>query len=181
MLSVRQTTWLLAWSVLLLAGCNRQVSDDETPTTIPTVVSPEQIREVRARQAALQLASAKKTPVRQPLFKLNSLPDFRRWTVRETAVDALARIGEDAVAPLVQTLSDPDPEARASAARALSRMGPTAEPAVPALIVALKDEDRDVRQSAARALGQIGPGAHAAIPALIEAMRESETTVDATF
>jgi len=181
MVDLRRTVLPILFSAVLLTGCNRQVSDDESPPAVATPVTAEKIREVRSRQDAMQLASAKKAPLRQPLFKLNSLPDFGRWTVRETAVDALARIGDDAVQPLIETLSDPDPGARASAARALARMGPKAEPAVPALIVALKDEDRDVRQSAARALGQIGPGAHAAIPALIEAMRETEAAVDATY
>jgi len=103
-------------------------------------------------------------------------PGFREWSLRETAADALARIGRPAVPALIRALSDPDPELRHQAARALSRMGPSVRDAVPALIRALKDPDPLVRRSAARALGQVGPDAAIAIPALVEAMRSKDDT-----
>lgn len=104
--------------------------------------------------------------------RLRVMRAFRDWGVRETAADALARIGDAAVPSLVETLQDPDREVRAQAARALARMGPRAEPAIPALIAALKDSDKEVRMGAARALGQIGPPAAEAVPDLIKAIKD---------
>lgn len=104
--------------------------------------------------------------------RLRVVRAFRDWGVRETAADALARIGDAAVPSLVETLEDPDREVRAQAARALARMGPRAEPAIPALIAALNDSDKEVRMGAARALGQIGPAAAEAVPDLIQALKD---------
>lgn len=104
--------------------------------------------------------------------RLRVMRAFRDWGVRETAADALARIGDAAVPSLVETLQDPDREVRAQAARALARMGPRAEPAIPALIAALNDSDKEVRMGAARALGQIGPAAAEAVPDLIQALKD---------
>lgn len=104
--------------------------------------------------------------------RLRIVRAFRDWGVRETAADALARIGDAAVPSLVETLQDPDRDVRAQAARALARMGPRAEPAIPALIAALNDSDKEVRMGAARALGQIGPAASEAVPDLIKAIKD---------
>ncbi|MGH7140348.1 MAG: HEAT repeat domain-containing protein [Pirellulales bacterium] len=106
------------------------------------------------------------------IVRLRTVRAFRQWGVRETAADALARIGDPAVPALIDTLRDPDQSIRAHAALALARMGPKASPAVPELILALDDPDREVRQAAARALGQIGPDAEEAVPALIKALKD---------
>lgn len=120
----------------------------------------------------------------QEAERLRVVRAFRDWGVRETAADALARIGDAAVPSLVETLEDPDRDVRAQAARALARMGPRAEPAIPALIAALNDSDKEVRMGAARALGQIGPAASEAVPDLINAIKDprnkpAEVTGDA--
>ncbi len=106
---------------------------------------------------------------------LNLQTAYQPWGVKETAVDALGRIGPSAVPPLVATLSDPNPRVRAEAARALSRIGSAAQAAVPQLIEQLQDPDRDVRQAAARALGQIGPAAAPAVPALITLIETNDS------
>lgn len=106
------------------------------------------------------------------VVRLRTVRAFREWGVRETAADALARIGDPAVPALIETLHDPDHSIRAHAALALARMGPKAAPAVPDLIVALNDPQREVRQGAARALGQIGPDAEEAVPALVKALKD---------
>lgn len=112
-------------------------------------------------------------PAQRPaVVKLRTLRAFREWGVRETAADALARIGEAAVPALIDTLHDPDQGVRAQAAMALARMGDKAAPAVDALVQALNDPNEDVRRGAARALGQIGSDAQEAIPALIEAIKD---------
>ncbi|MEA1869480.1 MAG: HEAT repeat domain-containing protein [Euryarchaeota archaeon] len=72
--------------------------------------------------------------------------------VRNEAVDALVSIGEPAVLPLIKALENED--MRAGAVEALGRIGD--ERAVLPLIDALIDEDREVRWGAAGALGKIG-------------------------
>ncbi len=84
---------------------------------------------------------------------------------------ALARVGPDAVPPLVEWLRDADPELRNSAATALALIGPAARPAVPALIGMLKDAEAANRREAAIALGSIGPGASDAAVPLVEFLK----------
>lgn len=96
---------------------------------------------------------------------------FRAMDLTDTTIDALARIGSDAVDPLIEALRDPEPMVRAAAARSLAVIGPEASRAVPALMQALDDRDDRVRIAAARALGQIGPAAREAVPALLEVLR----------
>lgn len=97
---------------------------------------------------------------------------FREKDLKDTTIDALARIGGDAVDPLIAALSDAEPAVRTAAAKALAAIGPDASRATPALMRALDDRDDRVRVAAARALGQIGPAAHEAIPALLQVLRE---------
>lgn len=142
------------------AGCQRG------PRTIPGI-----------ENAGKTPDAEKKTPAstgspRTPVVAVRTVRAFREWGVRETAADALARIGDAAVPALIDTLADPDDDVRAQAAHALARMGPKAEPAVPALINALNDPNLDVRQGAARALGQIGSSAEEAVPALVKAIQD---------
>lgn len=129
-----------------------------------------------AAKAQAEAAEPKAKVVRpakpEEAARLRVMRAFRDWGVRETAADALARIGDAAVPSLVETLQDPDRDVRAQAARALARMGPRAEPAIPALIAALNDSDKEVRMGAARALGQIGPPAAEAVPDLIKAIKD---------
>jgi len=106
---------------------------------------------------------------------LNLQTVYQPWGVKETAVDALGRIGAGAVPPLIAALHDPNPRIRAEAARALSRMGPAAQDAVQPLTERLHDPEREVRQAAARALGQIGPAAAPAVPALITLLETSDS------
>jgi HEAT repeat protein len=160
---MRTATRLLAIHVVMVscltAGCQRG------PRTIPS------------SEDLGKAATAKKAKVVHParnegMVRLRTIRAFREWGVRETAADALARIGDAAVPALIDTLHDPDHEIRAQAARALARMGNKAGPAVPALVAALDDPNRDVRQGAARALGQIGPDAEEAVPALVTALKD---------
>jgi HEAT repeat protein len=109
----------------------------------------------------------------RPLIPVTE-PYIQVWTVKETASDALGRIGEAAVPSLIQALSHPDPEVREQAARSLAVIGPKSVAAVPELIRLLDDESEPVRRQAARALGQVGPAAKAAIPALIRQLERKE-------
>lgn len=88
--------------------------------------------------------------------------------VRQAALQALEKLGGDAVPSLIRALAGPDLEMRRDAAHALGRLGPMAAPAVPELIAALGSGDRRLVQESAKALGEIGPEARPAIPALVE-------------
>ncbi|MCA9212305.1 MAG: HEAT repeat domain-containing protein [Planctomycetales bacterium] len=108
--------------------------------------------------------------VAKPSNAAEKLKPYKDWTFTETAIDALGRIGEAAVEPLVKSLDDPNPLVRYRAARILAKIGPDAFAAVPALVKHLSDVDESVRKEAARALGQIGPQAADAVPELIRAL-----------
>jgi HEAT repeat protein len=144
--------------LVLVAGCFGPTTTTSGPP------SADEIQNLRANQR-------QEPPPLSPSMRAVAALPIREWGIRETAVDAIARIGEPAVPVLVQSLSDPDPGVRAQAARALARMGVAAKPAVPDLVKALHDSDEGVRIAAARALGQIGPAASEALPALVELLR----------
>jgi HEAT repeat protein len=90
--------------------------------------------------------------------------------VRNSAVEALAKIGEPAVGPLIEAMEDW--VVRKYAAIALVKIG---EPAVETLIQALKDEDRYVRRHAAIALENVGD--KRAVEPLIQALRDEDEGV----
>lgn len=156
-----------ALALLLLVasgGCRRGPDLTTAPQTVtkPTAKTPVEESDITVVAPALEAG----------LRRLRRLRAFREWGVRETATDALARIGDAAVPALIETLHDADPSIRAHAAQGLARMGSKAAPAVPELISALNDDDREVRRGAARALGQIGPDADEAVSALIQALKD---------
>ena len=80
----------------------------------------------------------------------------KEWTVRQSAAEALGKIGpkaEAAVPALAEALKDKNSVVRRIAAQALAQIG---LPAVPALAKALQDKETDIRLLAAVALGQMG-------------------------
>jgi len=77
------------------------------------------------------------------------------WDVRSGAAEALGRIGEPAVEPLINALNNSDTTGvRVNAAQALGRIGDSR--AVKPLERALNDADSRVRKSAAEALRRFG-------------------------
>ncbi len=64
---------------------------------------------------------------------------------RDTAVQALAKVGPGVVPTLDEALADRSPTVREVAATALGRLGADAKPAVPTLIGLFKDRDPAVR------------------------------------
>jgi HEAT repeat protein len=154
------------WALVLLGGVAATAAGCTNSSTTASGPTAEQIKQLRASQPQEQGPS----PVAQALAAI----PIRQWGVKETAVDAIARIGEPAVPALIQSLSDPDPGVRAQAARALARMSEKAQTALPALTAALDDPDEDVRIAATRALGQMGPVAAPALPALIKLLHEPD-------
>jgi len=87
--------------------------------------------------------------------------------VQWRAGEALVKIGEPAVEPLMAALKDGDFDVRWRAAEALGKIG---EPAVEPLIAAHKAGDSDVRWQAARALAMTGDAR--ALEPLIDALKE---------
>jgi HEAT repeat protein len=83
--------------------------------------------------------------------------------VRAAAVEALARSGREAVAPMIELLGSAEPADQARAARVLAKMGAESKAAVPALVRVLGISDDDVQQAALDALANIGPDANAAV------------------
>jgi len=165
---MRLSLLALPFAVLALApltGCS-----ESTPPAKPTDA---EIKQLRAT-AEGGMPSQASNPF--PVFQLPTM-GYRDWTVKETAVDALARIGASSVPALIDALKDPSPEVRVQAARSLARMGDSGKAAVPVLIERLHDPNEEVRQASARALGQMGPAAAQAVPALIAILKspDSET------
>jgi hypothetical protein len=84
--------------------------------------------------------------------------------VRQSAAGALASMGRNAVAPLLEIVKDQakDKDLRANAAYVLGLMGGNGRDALPTLTKMLKDDDKDVRRRAAFAIQRIvkeaGPG-----------------------
>ncbi len=163
--------WVLALVAALLvalSGCGEVSPEKPKPT----------VEEIRAARAGVEVEKPGQTPMINTTTQVMpsgvSLSFYRSWGVKETAVDALGRIGEAAVPQLIAALSDADPHVRAQAGRALARIGPPAKEAVPILTQRLDDPDEDVRQAAARALGQIGPAAADAVPALVSLIESTD-------
>ena len=149
---------------LVSVGCERRPAPNVTarPTDETAEASSGTTPEKEARPAR-RLPAERGAPWRS----------LRDWTVAETAVDSLARIGKPSLPALVRALRHRDPAMRLQAARALARMGSDAADAVPDLVDALADRDEQVRKQVVRALGQIGPAAEEAIPALVGQMRDT--------
>ncbi|MCX6033009.1 MAG: HEAT repeat domain-containing protein [Chloroflexi bacterium] len=107
----------------------------------------------RVRRAAVDGLAQRPAPeaLRELLRALRE--QHQNVSVLNSALQALALSGMDAVAPLIAFLGDPDAELRTYAALAL---GEQANPeAVPALIAALSDADPNVRYHAVEALGKL--------------------------
>ena len=152
--------------LVLAAGCSKgEESEKELAGQLKTLPQ-KHLTAFRPEEKAPQLSFRPMVPVAEPYIQV--------WTVKETASDALGRIGEAAVPALIDALAHPDPEVREQAARALALIGPKATAAVPELIKLLDDEAEPVRRQAARALGQVGPAAKIAIPALIKQLERRE-------
>jgi HEAT repeat protein len=119
-----------------------------------------------ARERAVEALGKIRDP-RAVLPLCEALRERGIWDVRGRAATALGKFGALAVDPLCEALRHEDPEVRALATEALSKIGDAG--AVPALCAALRDEDWSVRSSAAFALGEIGD-AEAVLP-LCEALQ----------
>jgi hypothetical protein len=155
---------LALWT--LAVGCSKGEESQNELSEQLKALPVQHVTALRPEEPAPLISVRPLIPVSEPYIQV--------WTVKETASDALGRIGEAAVPALIEALSHPDPEVREQAARALSLIGPKSTAAVPDLIRLLDDESEPVRRQAARALGQVGPAAKIAIPALIKQLERKD-------
>ena len=126
-------------SLASVAGLPKVEKDSQTTNDLDAALAAlERTRRVRNLESELQAA------------------DFGR---RETAVLALANIGEPAVPYLFVALTDDDVLTRGIAAEALARLGPQAASAAEALANSLADDNPEVRRLSTIALGRTGPAA----------------------
>jgi HEAT repeat protein len=94
---------------------------------------------------------------------------------------ALGSIGKEAVAPLIQQLSNADAQARSMAAAALSRMKPAdAAPAAEALVKGMADKETSVRTWMIAAVGKTQAKPDESIPLLIAMLDEKESGIIAS-
>lgn len=96
----------------------------------------------------------------------------RKKSVRESAAEALGKIGEPAVESLINAMKDKSAHVRLGAVDALGKIGDTR--AVETLISGLEDENEDIMWSAAEALGKIG---EPAVEPLIQTLRNDDRDV----
>ena len=101
-------------------------------------------------------------------FDLMAYPYARR-----KAEEALVKMGDRAVEPLIQALKEEDEYVRPEVAKVLGNIRDLR--AVEPLVQALKDEDWAVRGTAAKALGNLGD--KRAIEPLVEALRDEDKEV----
>jgi HEAT repeat protein len=94
---------------------------------------------------------------------------------RLAAVEALAAIGDVALATLADALRSTHEDVRRAALAALAKSSAAgAEEAVPALTAALKSEDLQVREGAIVILGKLGSAAKSAVSALGNALEDPD-------
>lgn len=96
-------------------------------------------------------------------------------SLRDTAGEALAKLGKPALPALIAALQNSDPNVRDGAAKAFGGIVPFPKEAIPALTVALKDEDSKVRHDAALALPDTAGAAERAANAELDREEEAET------
>jgi HEAT repeat protein len=97
----------------------------------------------------------------------------RDHRVRSGAYDALQRLGDGAIDPLIAALADPESRIRYFSAAVLGRLGNVR--AIDPLVVTLHDPNESVRSRAAEALGRLGDTQ--AIDPLITALTDSDEYV----
>jgi HEAT repeat protein len=128
------------------------------------------LRESVCWEAALALgamgpSASNAVPALIDMLKREKVPR----ALRETPVSALAlgQIGMPSVPGLIDTLANPEPRVRTSAALALGFVGGKALEATKGLVKLLSDSDPDARRAATLALGVIDPARKELVPALV--------------
>lgn len=166
----------------MLRTCAAEALGVLASATPPVIAALEQAVSDEQPQVRLEAAFAlwKNEPNRETRFIqfiLDRLQDEKVfWRRKAARYIAEMRPGAPEVIPTLKpVLSDPDPETRILAARAIVQVDPSqAEAVVPILRDALLDRGpRRRTSSAAQILGELGPRARSVVPALVEATEDS--------
>lgn len=97
----------------------------------------------------------------------------------EVTLNALGKMGADALPALLEAYRNPDPKIRRYALAQLDIVQAKDARVIATLIEALKDTDAESRRSAANLLGASGDAAKASIPTLIGLLKDPNRTVRA--
>ncbi len=144
------------------SGCSRPSEEEKTteadvPSDMEALIN-QLHSEVPAERAsaARELGEMGENAAAAVPFLVEMLGDYANFsesaTVEGAAAEALTKIGEPAVQPLIAALKHEDAGICHNAAKVLSKIG---EPAVQPLIDVLEDENENARADAAYALGII--------------------------
>jgi HEAT repeats len=144
-----------------LSGPTKEIRSPEPQVVFTSLPTPGEV----AQASYVEPARVNDSPGLKP---------FAQWTEKDTAADALGRIGPAAVPALRQALQSEDADVRLKAVQVLARMGSDAKDAVPDLVVLLDDPDERIRKATTRTLGRIGPEAAPAVPALMRSLLQAE-------
>lgn len=165
----------------------RTALDDKTAKLVRDLYTKDPVRQIRACRGLAQRGSeaARAIPNLIDMFSYSSPYTPSRREMRKGASEnlagtspatsaekALCAIGQPSVAPLVQTLTNKNPDFRAHAAAALGELRDTLT--VDALTATLRDSSALVREAGARAVGKIRDPR--TIPMLITLLSEDTTT-----
>jgi HEAT repeat protein len=165
MLTIEDVTPSLERQRELMAELQRQRPEQSSPGAVEAIGAGDwqlrglAVRTLRQRATTAEIAHLLET-LRQGYQDLN---------VVSSALQVLA-VNRDVTSPLIELLSDSQPDLRMHAALALGKVGDPV--AVPALIAALDDEEPNVRFHAIEALGDIGAGD--AVDKLVEIARSGD-------
>ncbi len=153
-------------------GIAAKPADPETPKEADIPKEPE-----KTRIADKPREPEKSPPIDAGIAKLlDALGDSKAET-RDGAIEALAKMGDEAVPALQKTIASADAEVRKNALACLCKMGKAGRAAAPACIAALKDPSAEVRRNAAYALGRMGTHSREAITALTAALKDKDREV----
>ena len=98
--------------------------------------------------------------------------------LRNEVIETLALIGQDAVAPLSKSLTQPEARLRSGAVRALGAIGAAATDAGPALLAQLSAEKENaVRAAILTALPRLGLPQEQVVPPLVKAFRSGDAEI----
>ena len=148
----------------------------------PEAISP-LIKALSADDSGLRAGAARALGGMGPVAK-EAIPALRdnfghgEISVRTEAVGALALIGPEAVAPVIEALGWTEPLQRGSAALALAELGAVAKSAEPALLQMLaKETDPGARAAALTALPKVSADPVKAAPLLVAAVKDDSEPI----
>jgi len=168
-----KTAWCCLAAGLILTGVVLAQDSASVRRLFEQLRSQDPLRRGEAARTLLQIAPSATAALEVFLEALLEADE----SVRQTAAEALVRMGPKIVPDLAKVLESPSKTLRRRVAVVLGQMGPAAKAAVPALEKALQDADGDTRAFAALALVRIHPARHDLVPLLRPLLNEPDTSL----